>query len=378
MIYALIFSSIVFLAPQQQRDSIGTETVNGQVFVIHSVGEKETLYGISRRYGASIESILKHNPNADAGLEIGQILKVPYTAKKAPRATSGTTVHTVAGKETMYSISRLYGVTVDEIKSWNGLSDNTLSIGQQLTIKKSGAPSATSSQPVASTPTSASASTSQRKGIHTVAAKETMFSISRQYGITVQQLKDWNRMEGNEIHIGQELVVAAPSSDVATRDNTTAAKTSPPVSQTSNTDNAPASTPSTTTPATTTSTTSTTPSTEKSPAPAEATKPEPREQTIRISESVKNTNEILQTGLAELIEGTSGNRKYLALHRTAPIGTIMKVRNEMNNREVFVRVMGKLPETAVNEKLVIKISKSAYDRLGAIDARFRVEVTYYK
>jgi rare lipoprotein A (peptidoglycan hydrolase) len=86
----------------------------------------------------------------------------------------------------------------------------------------------------------------------------------------------------------------------------------------------------------------------------------------------------MESGIAELIEGTEGNRKYLALHRTAPVGTILKVRNEMNNREVFVRVMGKLPETSVNDKLVIKISRSAYDRLGAIDPRFRVELTYYK
>jgi hypothetical protein len=50
----------------------------------------------------------------------------------------------------------------------------------------------------------------------------------------------------------------------------------------------------------------------------------------------------------------------------------------MNNREVFVRVMGKLPDTALTDKLIIRISKSAYDRLGAIDQRFRVEVTYYK
>jgi len=40
--------------------------------------------------------------------------------------------------------------------------------------------------------------------------------------------------------------------------------------------------------------------------------------------------------------------------------------------------MGKLPETAYTDKIVIRISKSAYDRLGAIDPRFRVEVTYYK
>jgi hypothetical protein len=101
-------------------------------------------------------------------------------------------------------------------------------------------------------------------------------------------------------------------------------------------------------------------------------------QTIRISESMKNSDEVIEAGLAELIEGTEGNRKYLAMHRTAPVGTILKVRNEMNNREVFVRVMGKLPDTAVNDKLIIKLSRSAYDRLGAIDPRFRVELTYYK
>ena len=112
-----------------------------------------------------------------------------------------------------------------------------------------------------------------------------------------------------------------------------------------------------------------------------ASRPEDRGQSaesIRISESLKNGDEIIEGGLAELIEGTEGNRKYLALHRSAPMGTILKVRNEMNNREVFVRVMGKLPDTAMTDKLIIKISRSAYDRLGAIDPRFRVEVTYYK
>ena len=79
-----------------------------------------------------------------------------------------------------------------------------------------------------------------------------------------------------------------------------------------------------------------------------------------------------------MIEGTDGNRKYLALHRTAKAGAIIKVRNELNNREVFVRVVGPLPDTGVNDKIVIKISKSAYDRLGAIDPKFRVEITYYK
>jgi LysM repeat protein len=260
----------------------------------------------------------------------------------------------------MFSISKMYNVSIDEIKQWNNLTDNALSIGQQLIIKKSGNTSNTGVQPPATV--------SAKKGIHIVAAKETMFSISKQYGITLQQLKDWNKLEGNDISIGQELVVAPSAAGEQTKQ--------PAVVQTAPQTN-------TTSPSTQSNTPAVTepkkevPVSTPSSTPTATTK-ETVPQTVRISESVKNSDEVLQTGLAELIEGTAGNRKYLALHRTAPVGTIMKVRNEMNNREVFVRVMGKLPDTAMTDKLVIKISKSAYDRLGAIDPRFRVEVTYYK
>jgi LysM repeat protein len=359
MINELIFSSVLFFnAHQEHRDSLGTETVNGKVFVIHSVGEKETLYGISRRYGSSIESILQYNPSADAGLEIGQILKVPYTVKKVVSIGNGST-HTVAAKETMYSISRLYGVSIDDIKQWNNLKDNSLSVGQTLAIRKG------STAPSSAFQTNMHDANVSKNGVHTVAAKETMFSISRQYGISVQQLKDWNKLEGNEISIGQQLIVSAPKEIIDPKVDPPVAQSSQPVQPTGSTPHQ-------------TSAPAASEPKKESQSTGSATKSAPEEQTIKVTETIKNTDEVLQNGLAELIEGTSGNRKYLALHRTAPIGTIMKVRNEMNNREVFVRVMGKLPDTAVNNKLVIKISKSAYDRLGAIDSRFRVEVTYYK
>jgi hypothetical protein len=48
----------------------------------------------------------------------------------------------------------------------------------------------------------------------------------------------------------------------------------------------------------------------------------------------------------------------------------------MNNMSVFVKVVGKLPDTGANDKLVVKITQKAYERLAAIDRRFRVEVTY--
>lgn len=361
----LIYAGALFFQPQAY-DSLGIETVNGKIFVVHKVGEKETLYGISKRYGTTVDAILQYNPGADKGLEIGQILKVPYTPKAtAATKPSGGIIHVVAAKETMFSISKAYGVSIDEIKQWNNLAENTLSVGQEIVIKKRNTVSNTA---IAHAETSAAAvHASNAKGTHTVEAKETLFSIANKYDISVQQLKDWNKIEGNEISIGQTLLVKQTDQPVvAVKENTsTPAQNTTPNTPTSSTPTS-----------TTVTSTSTPPPAVKSNPPAAETASD-QSKTIRVPET-KSGDEVLQSGIAELIEGTEGNRKYLALHRSAPIGTILKVRNEMNNREVFVRVMGKLPDTALTDKLIIKISKSAYDRLGAIDPRFRVEVTYYK
>jgi LysM repeat protein len=365
----LLILTISFLNPNVTRDSIGTETVNGKVFVKHRVEEKETLYAISKRYRTTVDAILQYNPSAGSGLEVGQILKVPYVPKvtKSQASSGGGIIHVVAEKETLFSIARAYGVSIDEIKQWNNLSGNALSLGQELVIKKKGNPAVTQ-QATTTVGNKTESKNTNTKSTHTVAAKETMYSIARQYNITVQQLRDWNNIQGNDISIGQVLNVSSPEQTVTS------------VRQNPNT-----------------TTTNSVTTTETKPADRVVTQevkevkevkmPEqqpvketlkPKESTITISEGVRGSDEIMESGLAELIEGTDGNRKYLALHRTAPIGTILKVKNEMNNREVFVRVMGKLPDTAMTDKLIIKVSKSAYDRLGAIDQRFRVQVTYYK
>lgn len=375
MINVLIYAGALFFQPHAY-DSLGIETVNGKIFVVHRVEEKETLYGISKRYGTTVDAIVQYNPDAAAGLGTGQILKVPYTKPVTNRTTTTTTagrggfIHVVAARETMFSISKAYGITVDELKQWNNLTENTLSLGQELVIKRRN--TVTGMTP--SETTAPVAPTTSGKGVHTVEAKETLFSIATKHGISVQQLKDWNKLTSNEISIGQTLAVKQPSAPAdETRTTPTYTSTTPPTTTTNNT------TPPTTTPVKHEPPAVTeTPREKTEPVVVKQQSAEQKPTTIRISDSVKNSDEIMESGLAELIEGTEGNRKYLALHRTAPVGTILKIKNEMNNREVFVRVMGKLPDTAMTDKLIIKISKSAYDRLGAIDARFRVEVTYYK
>lgn len=358
MIKLFVILGFSFFNPP--ADSLRQEIIDGKIFVIHQVEEKETLYALSRRYGATVADIIQYNPSTSAGLEIGQILKIPYVKPKTVSVPAGSIVHKVAEKETLYSISRLYNVSVDDVKKWNNLSDASLSIGQEIVIRKNGSSSVQPSNPPASV---SGISQSARKGTHTVAASQTLYSIARDYGVTVEQLRAWNKLTGNELSVGQVLFVTQPAY------STTTQTTSP---------SQPVTTQETTANTSTPVQASTQPvQSQQQPvqnAPAAQTNPAP----ITITESVKGSDEVVESGLAELIEGTEGNRKYLALHRTAPVGTILKIRNEMNNREVFVRVMGKLPDTALTNNLIIKISRSAYDRLGAIDQRFRVQITYYK
>jgi LysM repeat protein len=343
MIKVIFLTLSSFIHPAAPADSLRMETINGKRFIIHSIDEKETLYAISRRYGVPITSILEANPTADGGLAVGQLLKVPYVPQapksKPVQTTSGDIKHKVTAGETLFSLSRQYEVTVDDIKSWNNLRDNSLSLGQELIFKKK------SSTTIAEVP-----ATKSLKAVHTVAAGETLYSIARQYNVQVQQLKDWNGLAANEVQIGQTLFLSQPMNGTPEiKPEVQIVETKPEVKEVI-----------------------------VPVQPQIKTQPEVKETTIRISEKVTGSDEVKEGGLAELIEGTDGNRKYLALHRTAKVGTILKVRNELNNREVFVRVAGSLPNIGINNNVIIKISKSAYDRLGAIDPKFRVEVTYYK
>ena len=81
-------------------------------------------------------------------------------------------------------------------------------------------------------------------------------------------------------------------------------------------------------------------------------------------------------GFASSIDGMDDSEKYLALHKTAKEGTIIFVKNQMNQNMVIVRVIGKLPNTGINEKIDIRLSKIAFEKLNAKDLIIPVELTY--
>ncbi len=99
----------------------------------HTVVAGETLYSVGRFYSISVEDLVRINSLKSNQLFIGQKLKIGNTVEiQSPKPVA----HQVKQGETLYSIARLYNVSVSDIKSWNTLASDTLSIGQVLAIKK--------------------------------------------------------------------------------------------------------------------------------------------------------------------------------------------------------------------------------------------------
>lgn len=360
LLFFIAFVTLSGMVSAFQADTLKTETINGKVYVIHTVSPKETVFSLARKYEVAPKLITEVNPEIKGGLNIGQIVKIPF-GKEVVRPINRGTIHTVKEKETLFSLSQLYRVGVDELKEWNNLKDNSLDIGQQLVIKKEG----TRPNPIQLEKADFSG-----KQIHLVKEKETLFGISQQYGVSIDQIKKWNNLTGNSIDLGQRLVVgekkvAAVSNDTSTSllQKVDTVKVITILAK---------------------DTVSTLVDIDSVKRETKMTVDDSPEQvrydsTYFETKTVKNGNgfeEKVQNGLAELIAGSRETRKYLALHRTAKIGTIMKVRNEMNNKMVFVRVLGRIPDTGDNNKVLIKLSNAAYKRLGALDKRFRVELSY--
>ena len=255
-------------------------------------------------------------------------------------------IHKVMSGQTLYSLARRYGTTVTEIKAKNAELVNDLKVGQIINIPY-GKPMGQ-----AEIPTKNSAQAAKN---HTVAAGETLFAISQKYGVDVNEIKKLNGLTSNALAVGQTLKISV------------AAKTTQEV------------TPPTTTP------------TEK-PVAKPIEKPKVTDTTQKVTNPVSTDveeianesyngspfNEIVEEGQAELIIEDESSTKFLALHKTAKVGTVIKVKNRMNNLTVYVRVVGEIPDTADNQNILIKLNKRAYDQLKALDNRFLVELSYFQ
>lgn len=316
-------------------DSVRLEKRGENSFIIHQVEKGETLYAISKRYKADVNQIIAINRVQNSSIDIGQFLEIPYGEVKLTGKS-----HTVAKGETLYSIAKKYDVTVNELKDWNSLRTNSLDIGQVVTVgdfRRVRAVEETIKQdePIVKTQTQSidkpmEKPVTKEKYSYFVQTGDNLKSISEKFKVNQDSIIFWNDLKSTKLSIGQELKFpfkvsqeqVAVVSEVANYNKT-----------------------------------------------AYGSKKRAQEE--------GGVKKVYEEGLAKQVDQSIETNKFLALHRTLRVGTVLQVRNLMNNETIYVRIVGKLPDTGINDNTMIRLTPVAFKRLGIIDDKALVEIIYF-
>jgi LysM repeat protein len=326
---------ILSISSAKGNDSLRIEEINGKRFVIHEIDQGETLYALSRRYNASVEDISQQNELQNYAISVGQILRIPLKEYKI----SGI-LHTVDQGETLYRISKAYDVSVVDLKRWNNLVDNNISVGQKLSIGSQMPDDAPlyqdeldNSKPFVEEDLDLMEEDVKLRKVGTnyyVQAGESLASIANKFNVSADSIQYWNNMRSRKVKIGQLLVFPFE----VNMDSIALAEK----------------------------------------------KPDYRETAYGSKYKIEKdggVSKLYEEGIAKATNKQFNTSKYLALHRTLSVGTVFQVKNLMNNQTIYVRVVGKLPNTGINEGIMIRLTPKAFERLGIIDEKALVGITYF-
>ena len=271
--------------------------------------------------------------------------------------------HRVGAGETLTALTRRYGVTLAQLNAANPQIKNGLGIGQIVYVPRAAARAGATAGP-AKTP--AAGPTPAR---YTVRKGETLFGIASRYQLSAPELIKLNKLPAaGTVRAGQQLLLAA------TEETAVSAATSAKAVRPAETEAIPVPrTPASPAPDKPAQVATVTP---EKPADREEKKDEHEDKSERSpTRAAELLGRVVESGLGASIEN-SVTEKYLALHKTAPVGTIMQVKNAMNGLYVYVRVIGKLPNTGENNNILVRLSPRAVQKPGTSDSRFRVETNY--
>lgn len=300
----------------------------------------------------------------------GQVLALPLADSVGIENQNGKMVilHKLDPKDNYYSIARRYNVRPKEIMDYN--NNAKMQIGaiikvptdrpfnSSFTSVKTASPTSPSYQKPTQNTTNqviiaAPANNNQPEYTqYKVSAGETLYAISKRFQVKVEDIIAWNNLKNNTLTPGELLQIKrnepqpAPAPLIAT-------------------------------------------------APVETTTTAVRDNTLRKD----------STHVTFALDSSSGNRrlpnnryglteknekgtavwisdpnldpkKKYVLHRTAPVGTIIKITNPMTNKTTFAKVVGSFAENETNKDAIVVMTKDVAESLGALDKRFYVNISY--
>jgi len=345
----IILSATAFAKPV--IDSVGVRNDDGKKVVQYKIKQGDTYYSIGKRYHVKPEVIMKYNGAKKAALTIGKVIEIPTNmpakgSSKAKETADAPKKETAKEKKERLAEEAKAEKKKHKRQPADNTDDTATATVQQSTpdpvvqqpIQK---PVQQPVQPPVQQPVQNTTPPFQYK----VSAGETLYAIGKRFNTTVDILTKLNNLTSTNIQPGQILLVQSGGAPIS-------AQTQPSVI--TNNPN-----------------------------------PIAKRDSISVviinkdsSERHLNANrfglfEKNEKGVATWMDdpGLDPNKK-LVLHRTAPIGTVIKITNPMTNRTTFAKVVGRFTDNESTKDVIIVMTKNVADALGALDKRFHVDISY--
>lgn len=331
----LLFAAICFAGP------------NGK-YIYHTVEKGETLYSISHQYGLKPQEVAQYNempadkptirvgqkikiPSTDTGADVSEEVSIPAApvAAKPVSATASTSgqYHIVKKGETVFSITKLYNISKNDLLSWNKISDNNIAVGQKLLIKNEGNASSAPVEKTHSTTSPAKTHTAEPATAKTDAEKASHGGYA------------WTMPESPK-----KTNVSTASGDV------TASATSVGLADTKTVKSWKAET--------------TAETRDYFKGKANSYDPATEYESLYYQNIYSGLTKKTETGVAKFqADNTTANTAY---YNNAPIGTIIKLTNADNGKSTYAIVVGKIPPAEENS-FVLKLSGKVARSLAAKD-----------
>lgn len=254
-------------------------------------------------------------------------------------------LHKVATKENYYSIGRIYSVHPKDIMNKNG--SQSLKPGSIIKVPTDRAFQEEIVRSSKQQVVAHSAGFIEYK----VGSKETLFAIAKRFNTKVDAIKQDNNLSSNALSIGQLLKIRQGSMA-----NPVASAIGEQVSKKVNTIPSVDSLPQNTRKDTTDSAAA---------------------DNVRVNANRYGVTQRTEKGVAVWIDDENLDaHKMLALHRTAPVGTVVRIVNPMTGKSAYAKVVGKFTENETTRDVIIVMTKATSDLLGALDKRFQVTIEY--
>lgn len=155
---------------------------------VYVVEKGDTLYSIALKYNTTIPALIDKNNLTNVVLTVGQTLQIPKDVESTGEIEDivDNNTYVVQKGDSLYSIARNYGITIESLKNANNITDNILTIGQVLIIPDNN---------------------NVTSNLYVVQKGDSLWSIAQKYGVTVNSIRTINNLNSDILKIGQTLII---------------------------------------------------------------------------------------------------------------------------------------------------------------------------